>query len=272
MDDRYKPPKSYIKRFRSEYSRRHYGYSDYKIEPYVFEKILASGYGIMAYISSKVGADWVFALLGLEEIDAHPGFKYVFQGPNGAGRKTIEKHNLRIFRMHKRGEPDTPQEAIDVSKRVIFSEGWKVPEDRVVSMGLSVLRLWLQSEQGHEWAQQRYRSFYYTTKQGGLTYRAESQDGTTYWLSDSEVSAEVLDLETCDSCQELFPCTDSYTGLGTLCNRCYSENFGDSEQLATCNRHECENHSCQNFIRDEALAGVADKVGDPPIKWRNYAS
>ena len=248
MNPNFKPPKEFFRCLKDEYSRKNYGSSGYKIEDYIQEKLLSAAYGATAWIKSKAGAHWVFKIFGVQEVDLHPGFNYLYFNPQKRERRRLDPNKIRCFRRIDREQPDVPIEAIETAKRVVFTEGWKLPDDITFTLAYTSYRYWLKSSPGTYWAKELFSPIKYLDVYDGITYRCVSATGEVYWFSDQEVVSEPRSETHCECCQELRPCTDDYTGLGNLCNRCYSDSFGDEETLAYCNRHECRAYDCPNYI------------------------
>ncbi len=157
-----------------------------------------------------------------------------------------------------------------MSRKVVYATGYELPGETMFTMAYSAFRSWLKTSDGNFWAKETYAAHRHTRSLGGVSYRAESQDGRVYWLGKSEIVFEPEGLDTCESCQELFPCTDNYTSLGTLCVRCFSENFGTADILSLCARHECEQHSCIHHMSREKFRKLAAELDSSPLKWRTY--
>jgi hypothetical protein len=267
MDPKFKPSKTFFRYLKSEYSLSQSGYTTGDLPEDIQNSLLISAYGATAWIRSKKGAEWVFKIVGVEEIPPHNAYKYYYNPPHGEKRRIDTDHRLRIFRRVKDVAADIYRSALDIAKRVIYTEGWKVPSDDMIKFVLTTYRSWLRSSSGFDWAKSVFKSVMHVYVMDGIAYRCTSVSGEVYWMGQEHIVTEEDALQSCESCDMDFPCTDQYTGLGRLCNRCYAESFAEEEILAFCNRHECKNYNCENYLTDDALENVTREIKQLPIQW-----
>lgn len=255
MNTNYKPPKAFFTHLKQEYARINYGSSGFKLEDYIIEQLLAASYGMTAWVLTRDGAQWIFEALGLEEIDLHPGFDYYYKDPNSQ-RQKIPHINLRIFRRCEPSIPEITAEALNIAKRVVYTEGWKLPEDSTFRLSFCTFRNWLKATDGYVWAKSRYQPLQYIEIYTPIAYRVKGDTGEAAWLDDEHVISDAKSLEVCECCDLSFPCLENYSGFGRLCNRCYADNLAEPQALQLCNRHECKEYDCQNYISDDRLTQI----------------
>lgn len=268
MDAKFKPHKDFFRYIKREYARINYGASENRVEDYVLQRLLSAAYGCTAWLLTKQGAEWVFASLGVEEVAVHPGFKYYFH--NGGTRKRIDDNMMKIWRRCPTAEVIVDRDGIEIAKRVVYTEGWKVPDDKLFVFTMRSYEKWLKMLPAQDFLRDNFSPLKYLAIFSGVAYRCGSQDGEVYWLSTEQVQSEAKESGNCCGCDIDFPCIDNYSGLGSLCNKCYTENFGDSETLTLCTRHECKEHGCCNHITQSRAAEDKLELDKLPIKWSNY--
>lgn len=267
MDTKFKPPKAFFSYLVKEYSRRHYGHTGFKIEDYIQERLLSASYGLTAWIRSKEGVDWLFCLLGVDEVDAHDGFNYFFKPEEGPERPILNDKLLTIYRRVPSLTPDLPLSGIDIAKRVVFSEGWKLPSDDDIRFVFSTYRLWLKTVDGMDWVCSIFEPLKHMSLFDGRAYKYVAETGEKYWFDDNMIVTKPKHLEICINCEMALPCTDNYSGLGILCMRCYSEHFADEKLLKYCNRKECKNFGCSNYVNHETYEKVLSEIVQLPIRY-----
>ena len=270
MNPKFKPPKEFFNYLKSEYSRSHYGYTGYRIEPYIFEKLLCAAYGITAWILSKGGAEWIFKIVGVKEIPTHHGYKYYFRSTNSSERRLIDRNKIRIFKKISDTTGDVGVEALEMAKRVVFAEGWKLPEDKTFMFIFGTYREWVKRTAGKQWIRERFSPIKYLEIFGEIAYRCGSYTGEVFWVSKDQVVSEPNEENPCECCDCSYPCVENYTGLGSICNRCYAENLVENEVLEMCNRHECKDHECHNYLSDDRMIETSNEIEEFPIQWRDH--
>jgi hypothetical protein len=267
MESKFKPDKGFFKYVLEQYSRKHYGSTGFKVEDYIREHLLFSAYGLTAWLRSRAGAEWSFSLLGIEEVSPHDGFNYYFQPPQG-GRQALEhSDSMKIFRRIPEGRVDLPPDAVDIAKRVVFTEGWKIPPDNAVRFVFDCYKRWLKTANGFDWISSILEPLKHVSGLGGIAYKYVGRDGQAYWFSDSQIVSDAKELQNCINCEMSFPCTDDYSGLGRLCVRCYGEHFCDPEILKFCTRHECKNHGCTFCLSYQKYEELCIDVDALPIRY-----
>lgn len=267
MNQRFKPSKKFFRYAADEYCRKNYGHSGFKIEDYIREKLLTASYGLTAWIRSKPGANWAFQIVGVEETIPHDGYNYFFCPPQGDRRRINDTKKMRVFRKIPVSSPDLSLEAIDISKRVIFTEGWRLPSDDIIRLIFSYYRSWLKTGDGLEWLSCVFDPIKYVLAFNNTAYKYVNDKGQVYWFDDKTIISDAKLLETCICCEMSLPCTDNYSGLGTLCVRCYAENFADTEVLKQCNRDECKFYGCSNFLSHDKFDEISASVSNLPVKY-----
>lgn len=267
MNPKYKPSKTFFKYLKQEYALSRNGFSEADIEERVQNRLLMSAYGATAWVRTKKGAEWTFKIIGVEEVDPHPGFMYYYMPPHGEKRRVDSDHGLRIFRRVHEKPVDIYHSALDIAKKVIYTEGWEVPDEEIIKFVFNIYRTWLRTPAGFEWIKSVFRPVMNVYALGGIAYKCTSVHGETYWMGRDAILPDPNQFLTCDSCDMSFPCTGNYSSIGRICNRCYAENFAEVDVLELCSRHECKNINCENHISEEKIEGVRREMESLPIKW-----
>lgn len=253
MENRFKPPKPFFKYLKSEYTCSRYGNGNIPLSDESQSNLLCAAYGVTAWIRSKQGADWCFKICGIEEVEPHYGFTYYYVPPHGDKRRISEDHGLRIFRRTKMTPVEILKSSIDIATRVVYVEGWKVPQEDMIKAAVSAYRSWIQTETGFSWIKSVFKPIMQVDVHNGISYRCTSVSGEVYWIGDDNIEADPNQSSMCINCDMTYPCTTNLKGIGDLCNRCYGENFGEMDVLILCNRHECANICCENYISELKL-------------------
>jgi len=228
MHGKFKPDRGFFRYVRNQYPQEHFG-NDPTDE--IIEKLLLAAYGLTAWIRSRCGAEWTFSLMGIEEVIAHDGYTYWYV-PQRERRKLIDTTNgFRVFRRIPPVPVTLDNDALLVAKRVVFTEGWTVPRDDMVKFVFACYARWLKTKHAHDWLCSTFDPIKYVSSFGSIAYKCISHTGDTFWFDERSVITEAKGLETCTCCEMSYPCTDSYSGLGVLCVRCYSEHFSEPELL-----------------------------------------
>jgi hypothetical protein len=267
MHPKFKPNKAFFKYLKDEYSKAKHGYAGVSISDTSMQHLLNAAYGWTAWFRSKEGAKILFRIIGIRDMPPHDGFLYYYVPPHGVRQRIDTSHGLRIFKKVPGEIVDHKLSWMDIAKRVVYTEGWKVPPDDAFNFVYRSYRVWLRLSPGIEWCKSSYKPIMHTYALDGLAYKATSVKGETYWFNKTYVESEPKEQETCEACDYDFPCTDEYTGLGRLCNRCYAENFADSHCLSQCNRPECEDYACHNYLEDKKFYETAAEIDKLPIKY-----
>ncbi|MHC4647265.1 MAG: hypothetical protein ACYTBJ_17380 [Planctomycetota bacterium] len=266
MDPKFKPDKGFFKTLMNEYSRRTYGSTGFRIEDHIRSDLLAAAYGLTAWLKSKKGAGWCFSIVGVEEIRTHVGFNYFFVD-TGDNRRKVLARKVRIFRKIIQETPDLPREGLDIAKRVVYTEGWKLPNDTIFGTTFRAYRSWLKTGSGYDWLSSIFDAVKHISIFGDLAYKVLGDSGEPYWFDSKQIVSSPKPLEVCMNCEIEHPCVDNYSGLGKLCIRCYSEGFAESEMLNCCNRHECQEYRCSHFIGDEKYDSMCEDMNRYPVKF-----
>lgn len=256
MDSRFKPPKLFFKYLKSEYAYSKYGSKSISMSSEMQNNLLCAAYGVTAWIRTKRGASWCFRLCGVEEIDMHHGFEYYYIPPHGSKRKLSDDHSLRIFRSTKKGHMEIYKSAIDIAKKVVYTEGWELPPEEMIKAAISAYRTWIMTENGFVWIKSVFRPIMEIDVHGGLVYKCTSVNKETFWLGEDYIESKPKHSVMCINCDLSYPCTTNLKGIGNLCNRCYGENFGEIDILTFCNRKECAEICCENYLSDSKLEDV----------------
>lgn len=266
MQEKFKPNKHFFKFLKAEYSRRKYGHTTSEILPSVQEKLLCAAYGVTAWLFTKNGARWLFALMGMEEVEPHHAFVYYYN-LNHEKKKLDNQGSLRIFRKSPKERAGIPRVGIDIAKRVVYSEGWKLPEDAVFEFVFEQYRAWLWDTHGQLWLKDNFTAIRFIDNHQGIAYRFETKEGQTYWFEEGQIISEPHTSKDCECCEYEFPCCDNYTGMGRLCNRCYAEHFAEPDVLHGCNRHECYLIECHNYLTDKQYVDLVEGFKQLPAQW-----
>jgi hypothetical protein len=253
VESRFKPPKPFFKYLKTEYVYSRYGNGNIPLSDESQSNLLCAAYGVTAWIKTNKGASWCFQLFGIEELEPHYGFVYYYIPPHGEKRKLSEDHGLRIFRQTKAKPVEILKSSIDIAKKVVYTEGWRVPPEDMIKAAISAYRTWIQTELGFEWVKSVFRPIMEVNVHDGISYRCTSVNGEVYWLGCNHVKAEQKPTSMCINCDLTYPCTTDLKGIGNLCNRCYGENFGEMDVLMLCNRHECAEICCENYMSNGKL-------------------
>lgn len=262
MDSRFKPPKLFFKYLKSEYSYMRYRSSSIKLSNELQNGLLCAAYGATAWLRTKRGARWCFTICGIEEAEPHHAFNYYYVPPHGEKRRIDETHSITIFRRVKEKPAETLKTAVDIAKKVVYTEGWELPPEDMIKAALSAYREWIQKEDGHMWIKSVFRPIMEVSVHNGLAYKigphmgVDSGNNDTFWLGQDHVVTKPKQSLTCINCDMSYPCTTNLKGIGDLCNRCYGENFGEIDVLTLCNRHECAWIACENYMSDGKLEDV----------------
>lgn len=270
MNPKFKPSKIFFRYLKKEYSYTTYGYNS-KMSEKVLNELLASAYGFTAWLFTKNGARWVFKLYGVEELTPHFAFNYWYTAADNTKHR-FDPEKMVIFSSDGPQKADILKEAQDITKKVIYAEGWKVPEARVVHKVISLYRDWLKTDGGKAWAKDSFACLQNIFRFGGLTYKYAKGEGNIYWAGGNRVSIVANEFKPCDGCDLHTPCVDEYTGLGALCNRCYAENFADKETLGACCRFECKLEDCNHYLTHVKFNSVLSEVENLPIQWGSNES
>ncbi len=253
MNAKFKPDKKYFRHVKDTYSLRKYGSSGFRVEDYTLKKLLSAAYGATAWVMSKPGVEWAFEIIGIEKQFAQDGFNYfVIDNRDREGSPIPDNRGLSIYRVVSRGESDAPPSAIETAKRVVYVEKWDLPEDRFFDFALGCYKTWFRKNNGIAWLSEFVEPVKMVSKFHKTAYKYDS-NGKIYWFSEDDVYSSPGDLTPCEGCDMDMPCTDNYSGLGTLCVRCYAENFADEEVLKACTREECRDMGCPNYMTRETF-------------------
>jgi len=275
MDAKFKPSKLYFRHVKDAYSLRKYGSSGFRVEDYTLKKLLSAAYGATAWARSKQGVEWAFEIVGIEKQFAHDGFNYFVLNGDGERKSSPIPDNkgLTIYRVVDRGEPDAPQSAIDAAKRVVYVEGWELPDDSFFNFTIGCYKTWFRKNNGIAWLSEFVEPVKMVSEFHKTAYRYDS-NGKIYWFPDDDVYTSPGESVTCEGCDMDMPCTDNYSGLGTLCVRCYAENFADEEVLKACTREECKDSGCPNYMSRPTFERLSrdsvtkkGKYGLEPREW-----
>jgi len=260
MDGKFKPNKSYFRHVKDAYALRKYGSTGFRIEDYTLEKLLSSSYGMTAWVKSTQGVEWAFEIIGIEKQLAQDGFNYSVLDGSDDGRSSPIPDNdgLTIYRVVEKREPRIPPSAIDVSKRVIYLEGWDLPEDHFIEFVGNCYKTWFRKSRGIEWLSTFVEPVRMVSEFHKTAYKYDSR-GKIYWFSEDEIYSSSGELKTCEGCDMEMPCTDNHSGVGNLCTRCYGENFADEEVLRSCTREECKDSGCPNYMTRETFERLLTK-------------
>lgn len=258
MELRFKPEKGFFRYLKKEYIYSRYGNANIPLSDESQSNLLCAAYGVTAWIRSKPGASWCFTLCGVEEVDSHYGFVYYYTPTHGGKRRIVEDddHGLRIFRQTSPKPVEILKSSIDIAKKVVYTEGWNLPPEDMIKAAVSAYRAWIQTETGFEWIKSVFRPIMEVNVHDGISYRCTSVNGEVYWFGGDLVSAEPKPSTSCINCDLPYPCTTNLKGIGNLCNRCYGENFGEIDVLMLCNRHECAEICCENYITNSKLEDI----------------
>lgn len=252
MDPRFKPPKPFFKYLKMEYSKIRYGNGAIQLSQELQSNLLCAAYGVTAWIRTKRGAKWCFTICGIEEAEPHYAFDYYYVPPQGEKRKLDQGQCIKIFRQVKRRPAEILKSGIDIAKKVVYTEGWELPPEDMIKAALSAYREWIQRDTGFEWIKSVFRPIMETDVHDGIAYKIEYND-QAYWLSQDNLVSKPKQSRVCINCDLPYPCTTNLKGIGSLCNRCYGENFGEIDVLTLCNRHECAEIACENYMSDGKL-------------------
>lgn len=266
MNPKFKPSKPFFRYLKTEYAKEVHGYQSYNFSDEMQEKLLKTAYALTAYFKSKKGAKIVFATAGVEEVKPHHGFDYRHDKTK---RLVPDTKNLRIFRKVTKERTEFPKTDLEIIRKVFYSENWTYPLEDFIMRVFRHYRNWFSTGLGQTWIYDNYKAIEYLKYSNGIGYRYQTDDGRVYWFDDSEIIPESKPLDYCINCDSEYPCTDHYTGMGTLCNRCFSEHFADPESLKSCNRHECRHYGCHNYLTEMQFYELVENPHNMPVRWAN---
>ena len=270
MNPKFKPSKAFFKYLKGEYAYAVHGYRT-TLSDTTLADLLASAYGITAWIHTKTGVRWLFNLYGIEELSPHFAYQYLRVEPTLGTKSIIPASEITIFATTGVKSTDLLKSTFDIAKKVIYAEGWKIPEERVLKRALGSYRDWLQTTEGKNWAKDEFAPIYNIIRFGGTTYKLKKQAGNILWTGGNQVQIQTEEYKWCEGCDLNYPCTDEYTNLGVLCNRCYAENFADPETLGACCRFECKIEECGHYLSHFKYKSLVEEIRTLPIQWEEQS-
>ena len=264
MNPKFKPDKALFRYLKTEYAKEVHGYSTFNFTDVTLDRLLKTAYAITAFLKTKHGAEAIFSMAGVEEVEPHPGFDYQHEK---TGRIVQERENLRIFRRITKERVELSRSALDTVRRVLYAESWSCPEEEFITKVFRHYRNWFGTGMGQSWAFNNYKALDVIRNSNGVVYRYETDDNRIYWFDDRDIVPIARPEDHCINCDTSYPCCDNFSGMGVMCNRCYSEHFADAEVLKSCTRHECKAIGCHNYMTERQFYDIVENPHNMPIKW-----